>query len=299
MIEARSGPKAVALETAFLTSGLPADVRLATAQRMASAVSASGVVPAFTGVVGGRAIVGLKPGELDILAGTDAKLSTRDLPAALARGGHGGTTVAAAAFLAHSTGLHVAATGGIGGVHLGSGPRDESADLGELARTPIVQVCSGAKAIVDLAATLERLETLGVAVAGYQTDELPAFWSAQSGLQVGLRVEGPEEVAEIWAQARRLEVHGALLVCVPPPADAALSRPEVESAVAGAYEQLETEKIAGPAVTPYLLARIAERTEGRSLRANLALLENNARVAGEIARVILRNIEHPTSDIPQ
>ncbi len=253
---------------------------------MAKAVAARDVEPAFTGVIAGRPTVGLTPDEVELLSHHDRKLSTRDLPVAVARGEHGGTTVAATIFLAHRAGLSVAATGGIGGVHPGSGGRDVSADLYELARTPIVLVCSGAKAIVDLPATLERLETLGVTVVGYGTREFPAFYSAESGLKLGLSVEGLEEVAEIWHNSRVLQSPGALLVCVPPPADVALSRRESEAAVSRALGDLDMAGISGPGVTPYLLRRIADHTGGRSLNANLGLLENNARVAASIARVI-------------
>ncbi len=277
---------AVALESAVLTSGLPADARLAAVERMAAAIAAHDVEAAFTGVIAGQPTVGLTPDELVLLAKQDRKLSTRDLPAAVARGEHGGTTVAATIFLAHRAGLSVATTGGIGGVHPAPGGRDVSADLHELARTPIILVCSGAKAIVDLPATLERLETLGVTVAGYQTDEFPAFYSAESGLQLGLSLETPEEVAEIWRASRALESPGALLVCVPPPADAALSRKESEAAVSRALSDLDMAGISGPEVTPFLLGRISELTGGRSLEANLGLLENNASVAGAVARLV-------------
>jgi len=276
----------VALETAFLTRGLPEAVRLEAARRMAAAVRAEGGEPAFVGLLGGRAIVGLDDGQIEHLAGSGRKLSTRDLAPAVARGEDGGTTVAAMVFLAHRAGLAVAATGGIGGVHPGSGGRDASADLEELARTPIVLACSGAKAITDIAATMERLETLGVAIVGWRTRELPAFWSAHSGIALDAAVETAAEVGGIRRAAAGLGAPGALLVVVPPPADAALTREESEAAVARALDDLAALEIAGPDVTPFLLARVAEITDGRSLRANLALLEHNASVAAEIARAI-------------
>jgi pseudouridine-5'-phosphate glycosidase len=287
-IEVRVSRHAVALETAFLTRGLPADVRLEAAGRMAAAVRAEGVEPAFIGVLGGRAVAGLGETELERLAGCDRKLSTRDLAPAVARGEDGGTTVAATAFLAHRAGIAVVATGGIGGVHQGSGGLDVSADLEELARTPIVLVCSGAKAITDLAATMERLETLGVAVVGWRARELPAFWSAESGIALEIAVESPEEVVAIRRAADGLGVAGAIVVAVPPPADAALGREESESAVAAAVAELSGLGLAGPDVTPFLLTRIAELTAGRSLRANVALLERNAAVAAEIVRALAR-----------
>ena len=280
-----TGP-AVALESAVLTSGLPEEARLSAVERMAAAVAARDVIPAFTGVIAGQATVGLTPEELELLSAHDRKLSTRDLPAAFARGEHGGTTVAATVFLAHRAGLSVAATGGIGGVHPAPGGRDVSADLYELARTPIILVCSGAKAIVDLPATLERLETLGVTVVGYQTQEFPAFYSAESGLSLALAADDTEEVVDIWRRARSIEMPGSLLVCVPPPAAVALSRQENEAAVSRALSDLDMAGIRGPGVTPFLLGRIAEHTGGRSLEANLGLLENNASVAASIACLV-------------
>ena len=287
-IEVRVNRHAVALETAFLTRGLPADVRLEAAGRMAAAVRAEGVEPAFVGVLGGRVVAGLGEAELERLASSDRKLSTRDLALAVARREDGGTTVAATALLAHRAGIAVVATGGIGGVHLGSGGLDVSADLEELARTPIVLVCSGAKAITDLAATMERLETLGVAVVGWRTRELPAFWSAESGIALEVVVESADDVVGIRRAADGLGVAGAIVVAVPPPDNAALGREESESAVAAAVAELSALGLAGPDVTPFLLARIAELTAGRSLRANVALLERNAAVAAEIVRALAR-----------
>ncbi len=282
----RTTAPAVALETAFLTRGLPDRVRLEAVERMSAAVSSQSIAPAFIGVVAGRPTVGLTREELELLASARAKLSTRDLPAAAAQRTNAGTTVAATIFLAHRAGLAVAATGGIGGVHPGASGPDVSADLLELARTAIILVCSGAKAITDMPATLERLETLGVTVVGFGTDQLPAFWSAESGLPLDLRVDSAEEIAALWREARALDLPGALLVCVPPPAGEALSRQESDDAVSRALADLAAEGIRGADVTPFLLARVAELTEGRSLRANLALLENNARVAASIVRAL-------------
>jgi pseudouridine-5'-phosphate glycosidase len=253
---------------------------------MSEAVVSRDVEPAFVGLIGGRAIVGLNPDETAQLAGQERKLSTRDLPVALARGYSGGTTVAATVSLARQARLEVVVTGGIGGVHPAPGAFDVSADLFELARTPIVLVCSGAKAIVDLAATMERLETLGVTVIGFATDELPAFYSAESGIPLDVSVDTPDDVAEIWAATRSLAAGGAIMVCVPPPSDVALSRKEAQEAVSRALSDLDMQGISGPAVTPFLLARIADHSEGRSLAANLGLLENNAGVAADIARAL-------------
>ena len=273
----------MALETAFLTTGLPDDVRFSAAASMAEAVRDRGAEPAFVGVVRGKPVIGIDESALEELARSGRKLSTRDLPVAAARGESGGTTVAATLFLAHRAGVDVAATGGIGGVHPGSARFDESADLGELGRTPITLVCSGAKAILDLPATMERLDTLAVTVLGYGTDELPAFWSAESGLPLDDTVVDAAEAAAVVREARALGLRGAVLVCVPPPAEAALSREESDRAIARALEDAEALGVRGPALTPFLLGRVAEITEGRSLHANVALLVNNAAVAAQIA----------------
>ncbi|HUF88446.1 MAG TPA: pseudouridine-5'-phosphate glycosidase [Gemmatimonadota bacterium] len=276
----------MALETAFLTSGLPEDARIPTADAMSRAVRDHGAEPAFVGVIGGEPVVGIDAAGLARLSQSGRKASTRDLPLAGARGEDAGTTVAATLFLAHRAGVRVAATGGIGGVHPGEGRIDESADLLELARSPVVLVCSGAKAILDLPATLERLETLGVTVVGYGTSELPAFWWVGSGLRLPHRVEGAEEAAAVARSARELGLPGAVLVCVPPPADAALDPGEGERAIDRALADAGERGVRGAELTPYLLARVAELTEGRSLRANRALLAHNAGVAGEIAAAL-------------
>ena len=291
--EGRGSRPRVALETAFLTSGLPTEARLSTADSMAMAVRDHGADPAFVGLLAGEPVVGIDQRGLERLAESGGKLSTRDLPLAMVRGEDGGTTVAATLFLAHREGITVMATGGIGGVHpAGSpsgddtrafAPRDESADLIELSRSPMTLVCSGAKAILDLPATLERLDTLGVTVVGYGTQELPAFWSAGSGLRLPDSVADANEAAAVARQARALGLHGAVLICVPPPAGTALPYNESERAVSRAMEEASALGIRGAALTPFLLGRLAEITEGRSLRANVALLENNAAVAADIA----------------
>ncbi len=276
----------VALETAFLTSGLPADVRLGVAETMATAVREAGASPAFIGVLGGEPVVGLEFEQLASLADSGTKLSTRELSFAIATGDSGGTTVAATLFLAHRAGIAVMATGGIGGVHRNTGPRDISTDLLELSRTPMLVVCSGAKAILDLPATVEKLETLGVACIGFGTDEWPAFWTAASGLGLGQSVDAAGQVAAVWREHSRLSQPGALLVCVPPPADQALTERESAHAIERALAEAQTQGVAGPSLTPFLLDRMVAHTEGRSLAANQALLVNNARVAALIARAI-------------
>jgi pseudouridine-5'-phosphate glycosidase len=236
------------------------------------------------GVVAGQPVVGLSAEEIERL-GTAAgvlKLSTRDLPIAVARKLDGATTVAATMWLADGAGASVFATGGIGGVHRG-GAHDVSADLAELARTRMLVVCAGAKAILDLAATREALETAGVLVVGYGTDELPAFYSRESGLAVDARVDSPREVADLWTAHEEMNLPGALLLCVPPPPEHALPAAEVETAIRAALAQADARGIRGKEVTPFLLTAVAEATGGRSLEANVALLRNNARVAAQVA----------------
>lgn len=283
-ITVRLRPPALAVETAFLTTGLPEDAREEALERIAAATTARGVTPAFVGIVDGRPTVGLDRDELKLLAEHGGKASTRDLPAIIAHGGCAGATVSSTLFLAHRAGLRVAATGGIGGVH--EDASDVSADLYELARTPVILTCAGAKAILDLRATLEMLESLGVSVAGYGTSELPAFWCRTSGLRLSARVDSPDEAVDLWRSARGLDVPGALLVCVPPPSADALSRDDADTAVRASIEELEREEVAGGDVTPFLLSRIAYHTEGRSVRTNISLLENNAAVGAAIAAAL-------------
>ena len=277
----------VALESTVIAHGLPHPRNLEVARELEAEVAANGAIAATVGVVGGQPIVGLSAEEIERL-GTAAgvlKLSTRDLPIAVARGLDGATTVAATMWLTDCAGASVFATGGIGGVHRG-GAHDVSADLAELGRTRMLVVCAGAKAILDLAATREALETAGVLVAGYQTDELPAFYSRESGLAVDVRADSPAEVAALWIAHEELNLPGALLLCVPPPAEHALPSAEVETAIRAALQQADARGIRGKEVTPFLLSAVAERTGGRSLEANVALLRNNARVAAQVAAAL-------------
>ena len=251
---------------------------------MRDAVIAGGAVPAVTAVVQGVPTLGLEGEALERFLARDgvAKVSARDLPVAMAQGRDGATTVAAALTLAAQGGLDVFATGGIGGVHRDA-PFDESADLAELARTSVVTVCAGAKSILDLPATLERLETLGVTVVGFGTDEFPGFFTARTGLRVPARVDAPDEVARILLAARALGRPGGVLVVQPPPPDAALDATFVDEAVREALRIAAAAGVRGPAVTPHLLAAVERATGGRSLAANLALLEANAGLAARIA----------------
>jgi pseudouridylate synthase len=274
----------VALESSVLAQGLPSPQNREAAQRMTAAVRAAGGIPAITAVVTGEPALGLTAAELErFLTDTGIpKVSARDLAAAMQRKLDGATTVAASVAIAALAGVQVFATGGIGGVHRGA-PFDESADLGELASTSIVVVCAGAKSILDLDATTERLETLGVLVVGYRTDELPGFFAAETGIKLGARADSATEVAEIFDAQRALARRQALLVVQAPPANRALPRAMVDRAVEQAITEAARRGIHGAALTPYLLSELVRLTGGGSLAANLALLEQNALLAGEIA----------------
>ena len=281
------GAPMVALESALITHGFAPPANLDIARQMQAAVREERALPTTVAVLEGEARVGLTRDELARLASdrTARKVSLRDLPAVLAQGASGGTTVAATMHLAHRAGVRVFATGGIGGVHRGH-PEDISADLPALASISIIVVCAGAKAILDLPRTLEYLETHGVPVIGYGTEEFPAFYSRHSGLGVDTRVETPEEVAQM-AQARaELGLSVALLVCVPVPEANELPAGEAEMAIAQAAGEADAAGVSGKALTPFLLARLVELTSGRARRANEALLLNNARVAAGIARAL-------------
>ncbi len=277
----------VALESTVITHGLPKPDNLALAADMEAVVRNGGATPATIGVLKGKVIVGLAEDALRELADAPAprKISIRDYGAAIAQKASGGTTVAATLYAAHLAGIRVFATGGIGGVHRWP-PHDVSADLPALASYPAIVVCAGAKAILDLPATLEMLETLAVPVVGYQTDEFPAFYSRESGLKVPQRADSPKEVAAIAKAHWELGLKSAVLVVVPPPEEAALPREEVDQAIAQALREAEAQGVRGQASTPFLLARVSQLTGRASLEANLALLKNNAAVAAQIARAL-------------
>ena len=277
----------VALESTVIAHGLPRPQNLETAHRLQEVVRESGAVPATIAIIDGRLTVGLNDDEIKLLAErTDIrKISTRDIPVAVAQGWNGATTVASTTWIAHRAGIKVFATGGIGGVHRGSLP-DVSADLPELARTPIVVVCSGAKIVLDLPATREWLETHAVTVVGYQCDELPAFYSRSSGLRVDVRADDADAVANIFHAQRSLGIESALLLGVPVPAKSEVPAEELQQVLTTALEDAEWKNITGPELTPFLLRQMSERSGGVTLRANIALLENNARVAAAIASAI-------------
>lgn len=287
-----AGRPVVVLESSVLAQGLPIPANREAARRMEGAVRAAGAVPAVSAVVAGVPTLGLEPDELErFLARTGVrKVSARDLAVAMVQGADGATTVAASLALATAAGCPVFATGGIGGVHrelpdtqAHRWVRDESADLVELARSPVVVVCAGAKSILDLPATLERLETLGVPVVGYRTDTLPGFLTRDTGLRLPHRVESPGEVAAIHRQLRRLGRQEAVLVVQPLAEGEALPRELVDRAVGDALDAAAGAGVEGAAVTPYLLAAVERATGGRSLAANLRLLEANGGLAARIA----------------
>ncbi|MCR4405569.1 MAG: pseudouridine-5'-phosphate glycosidase [Anaerolineae bacterium] len=280
----KAGRPVVALESTLIAHGLPFPTNLETAHRLEEVIRAEGATPATIAVLGGRLRIGLDNAGLERLArgGNIRKVSRRDLPIVVAQGGDGATTVAATMWIAAQAGIKVFATGGIGGVHRGQ-PFDVSADLPELARTPVAVVCAGAKSILDLPLTLEWLETWGVPVLGYGTDEFPAFYTRSSGLPVDARVDSPQAAAEIIRARWDLGLGGGVLIVAPVPAEAELPAEVMEMAIAQALAAAEEQGIRGKAITPFLLARIAEITGGDSLQANVALLENNAAIAARIA----------------
>ena len=276
----------VALESTILTHGLPRPRNLEVARALEDAVRDEGAVPATIAVMDATVKVGLTEDDLAALdaPGHVAKLSRADLAAAIAAGRRGSTTVAATMIAARAAGIEVFATGGIGGVHRGAVDSwDVSADLQELARTPVTVVCAGPKAILDLPRTLEVLETLGVPVIGYGSSHLPAFWSRTSGLEVSSRMDHPSEIASAHRARAALGIDGGQLVCNPIPEEAEISAITIAPMIEAATAEAEASGIAGKDVTPYLLSRMLELSDGRTLDANVALILNNARLAARIA----------------
>ncbi|MBO0856976.1 MAG: pseudouridine-5'-phosphate glycosidase [Chloracidobacterium sp.] len=286
-VRARRG--VVALESTVIAHGLPAPHNIETARECEAEVRRSGATPATIGIVEGRAVAGLSDQQIKSIAqgalGSGvAKANLANLAQVIAAGGWGGTTVAASLHLANLAGIKVFATGGVGGVHRGASDSfDISADLTALARYPIITVCAGAKAILDLPKTLEVLETLGVPVIGYQTDELPAFYSRSSGLKLEARASSAREIAKIATEHWRIGLSTGALVVAPVPTEAEIPANEIQDVIDEALESAARERVTGRSVTPFLLSRVAAKTEGRALRANVALLKNNARIAGAIA----------------
>lgn len=282
-----SGAPVVALESTIITHGMPYPQNVETARAVEAEVRAHGAVPATIAVLEGALHIGLSDTELETLAKARdvAKMSRADLAVIMSQGRTGATTVAATMIAAHLAGIRVFATGGIGGVHQGAETSfDVSADLHELARTPVTVVAAGAKAILDIPKTLEVLETLGVPVIAHGQNDFPAFWSRSSGLRAPLRLDTPQQIAQALEQRQALGLAGGQLVANPIPVEAEISRQELGPIIETAQADAETQGITGKAVTPFLLDRIYALTAGASLEANIALVLNNARLAAAIAQ---------------
>ncbi|HAF14337.1 MAG TPA: pseudouridine-5-phosphate glycosidase [Blastocatellia bacterium] len=277
----------VALESTVIAHGLPRPQNLETARRLEKIVRDCGAIPATIAILDGKLCVGLSDQQIRFIADEKEikKVSIRDLPIAIAEKWNGATTVASTSWIAQRAGIKVFATGGIGGVHRGSLP-DISADLPALASTGIVVVCSGAKIVLDLAATREWLETYGITVVGYQCDEMPAFYSRRSGLPIDARADSPAGVVQLFRAQERLGIERALLITVPVPAEFEVPSEQLEASLNAALKEAESAQIAGRELTPFLLSRMAEASGGATLKANIALLENNARVAAKIAAAL-------------
>lgn len=274
----------VALESTVIAHGLPYPNNIETALKLENIVRENGAVPATIAVFDGQFCVGLDDSQLQKLA-TDKnirKISRRDLPIAVANKLNCATTVATTMFIAHRAGIKVFATGGIGGVHRGNLP-DISADLPELAQTPMVVVCAGAKIVLDLPATREWLETNGVCILGYQCDEMPAFYSQTSGLPIDERVETAQDVARIAKARDELAMPNAILLTAPVPTEYEIPKEKLESILHSALIEAETNNVRGKEITPFLLAKMSAESKGETLRANIALLENNAKIAAQTA----------------
>ena len=283
----REGRPVVALESTIISHGLPHPDNIRVAGEIEQAVRDNGAVPATIGMIGGELVVGLAPEQIERLASSEtvAKLSLRDLAVAAATGADGATTVAATSAVAAAAGIEVFATGGLGGVHReASSTFDESADLSTLARTPIVVVCAGVKSILDVGATLERLETLGVAVAGYRTTRFPGFFVTDGGHDVFWRLESPEQVAAVLrARSEQGVSRGALVLANPLPADEQLDRALHDATLAEGLARLAEAGVTGKDVTPFLLSWFHEHTGGRSLEVNVRIILRNAALAARIA----------------
>lgn len=292
-----SNQPVVALESTVITHGLPYPQNRDTALSMEQAVRDGGAVPATIAVLKGQITVGISEEDIERLAsapsGSVRKCSRRDLPIAVGLGEDAATTVAGTMIVAHMAGIRVFATGGIGGVHRGH-PFDVSADLIELGRTPVTVVCSGAKSILDLPLTLETLETQGVPILGYQTDTLPAFFTRSSGLAIDARIESAAEAASIAHAARELNAKHGILVTVPVPEADGVPDDVAEKAIQQATEEADAQGIHGKEITPFVLGRVVALTEGQSMKANRALLRNNALVAAQIAGELVK-LQQPTT----
>ena len=284
------GKPVVALESTIISHGMPYPKNVETALLVEQTIRDNGAVPATIAVLGGRLKAGLSRDEIEYLGKTGrkvAKASRRDLPVLVARGADGATTVTTTMIIAHMAGINIFATGGIGGVHRGAETTmDISADLEELAQTPVMVVCAGAKSILDLGLTLEYLETKGVPVIGYGTDELPAFYTRQSGFGVDYRVDSPEELAAMFRAQRELGYRGGMLVTNPIPEQYAMDKTVIDAAIEQALRECEEQGVHGKETTPFLLARVVELTGGESLESNIRLVLNNAALAARTAAAL-------------
>ena len=287
-----AGKPVVTLESTIISHGMPYPKNVETALLVEQTLRDNGAVPATIAVIGGRLKAGLSKEEIEYLGKTGrgvAKASRRDLPALVARGADGATTVTTTMIIAHMAGIQVFATGGIGGVHRGAETTmDISADLEELAQTPVMVVCAGAKSILDLGLTLEYLETKGVPVIGYGTEELPAFYTRKSGFGVDYRVDSPEELAAMFAAQRDLGFKGGMLVTNPIPEEYAMPKDVIDAAIEQALRECKEQGVHGKETTPFLLARVVELTGGDSLESNIQLVLNNARVAARTAAALAK-----------
>ena len=282
-----AGKPIVALESTIISHGMPYPKNVETALLVEQTIRDNGAVPATIAVIGGRLKAGLSKEEIEYLGKTGravAKASRRDLPALVARGADGATTVTTTMMIAYMAGIKIFATGGIGGVHRGAEvTMDISADLEELAQTPVMVICAGAKSILDLGLTLEYLETKGVPVIGYGTDELPAFYTRKSGFGVDYRVDSPEELAAMFSAQRELGYKGGMLVTNPIPEEYSMDKAVIDAAIEEALAQCKAQGVHGKETTPFLLAKVVELTGGDSLESNIKLVLNNARLAARTA----------------
>ena len=282
-----AGRPVVALESTIISHGMPYPQNAETALNVEKLIREAGAVPATIAVIGGRLKAGLSPEEIDYLGKSGsgvAKASRRDLPVLVAKGMDGATTVTTTMIIAAMAGIRVFATGGIGGVHRGAETTmDISADLEELAETPVMVICAGAKSILDLGLTLEYLETKGVTVIGYGTDELPAFYTRKSGFGVDYRLDTPEELAKAFHDKRELGLRGGMLVTNPIPEAYSMDKAVIDKAIGTALAEAKENGVHGKAVTPFLLARVKDLTGGDSLASNIQLVYNNARLAAATA----------------
>ena len=285
-----AGRPVVALESTIISHGMPYPQNVETARKVEQTIRDEGATPATIAVLGGRMKAGLSDDELEYLGKAGQKVtkaSRRDLPVLIARGMDGATTVTTTMMIAHRAGIKIFATGGIGGVHRGAETTmDISADLEELAHTPVMVICAGAKSILDLGLTLEYLETKGVPVIGYGTDELPAFYTRQSGFGVDYRADSPEELASFFRAQRELGIEGGMLVTNPIPEEYSMNPDVINRAIDQAVAEANQQGINGKAITPFLLARIKDLTGGDSLDSNIQLVLNNARLAARVAKAL-------------